>query len=199
MAHARWQRGDMSGTATLVLEAYGAELYSFVLSQFHGRQDHADEVFSMFREDFWRGLPGFQWRCPVRAWSYRLARNAGVRFRLAPHNRRALRVPLSEASFLDEASARARSSTHRYLRSEVKDGVQRLREQLSVEERDLLVLRVDRRLPWRDVAYAMLPSDEPAEDERLRRLEVSLRQRFAEVKKRLKVLAQESGLLEPRP
>jgi RNA polymerase sigma factor (sigma-70 family) len=194
-AEAAWRAGDFEATATLVLEAYGAELYSFVLAQFRGNQDSADDVFSSFREDFWRGLPGFEWRCSMRAWCYCLARNASNRFRRAPYNQRARQVPLSQSSFMDELITRARSTTLPHLRSEVKDEFQRLREQLTQEEQDLLVLRVDRDLPWRDVAHAMLASDESREEEGMRRYEVSLRQRFAELKKRLRRLAEEAGLL----
>jgi RNA polymerase sigma factor (sigma-70 family) len=194
-AEAAWHAQDYKTTATIVLEAYGAEIYSFILAQFHGNRDQADDVFAGFREDFWRGLPKFQWRCSIRAWGYRLARNAGSRFRRAPQNRRARHVRLSEVSFLDELTERARTTTMPHLRSEVKDEFQRLREQLSEEERDLLVLRVDRDLAWRDVAYAMLPAGEPADDDRIRKLEGTLRQRFVDVKRRLKLFAKEAGIL----
>lgn len=195
LAEASWRAGDFQATAKLVLEAYGAEIYSFVLAQFRGGRDQADDVFSAFREDFWRGLPKFQWRCSIRAWCYRLARNAASRFRRTPNNRRARHVPLSDASFLDELVERARTSTRPHLRSEVKDEFQQLRDQLTEPDRDLLVLRVDRNLPWRDVAHAMLPIGESADDDRIRRMEASLRQRFVEIKKRLRALAEEAGLL----
>ncbi|MET0409739.1 MAG: sigma-70 family RNA polymerase sigma factor [Polyangiaceae bacterium] len=195
LAEAAWRAGDFEAAATIVLEAYGAELYSFVLAQFRGSQDPADDVFSSFREDFWRGLPKFGWRCSMRAWCYRLARNAAHHFRRAPHNQRARRVPLSQSAFLDELVQRARTTTQPHLRSEVKDEFQRLREQLSQEEQDLLVLRVDRNLPWTDVAHAMLSHGDPSDEELMRRYEASLRQRFAEVKKRLRRLAQDAGLL----
>src|SRR5688572_4069247 len=111
LAEDAWRRQDFKATATIVLDAYGAELYSFVLAQFHRSWDEADDVFSTFREDLWRGLPGFQWRCSIRAWSYRLARNAVSRYRRAPQNRRARHVSLEDASFLDDAVDRARTST----------------------------------------------------------------------------------------
>lgn len=190
-----WREKDYKECATIVLESYGAEIYSFILAQFHGNRDQADDVFASFREDFWKGLPKFQWRCSVRAWGYRLARNAGSRFRRAPQNRRARHVRLSEVSFLDDLAEKARTTTVPHLRSEIKDEFQRLREQLTEEERDLLVLRVDRDLPWREVAYAMLPAGEPADDDRIRKLESTLRQRFVEVKKRLKVIAKEAGII----
>jgi RNA polymerase sigma factor (sigma-70 family) len=195
LAEAAWRANNFEASATIVLEAYGAELYSFVLAQFRGNPDPADDVFSSFREDFWRGLPRFEWRCSMRAWCYCLARNAAHRHRRAPHNQRARRVPLSQTPFLEDLVHHARTSTRPHLRSEVKDEFQRLREQLTQEEQDLLVLRVDRNLPWSDVAHAMLPCGEPRDEDGMRRYEASLRQRFAEVKKRLRRLAEEAGLL----
>jgi RNA polymerase sigma-70 factor, ECF subfamily len=194
-AESAWRAGDFKATATIVLDGYGTELYSFILSQFHRSWEQADEVFASFREDLWRGLPGFEWRCSIRAWCYRLARNASSRYRRAPQNRRGRHVSLDDASFLNEVVDRVRTSTQVHLRSEVKGEIQKLRDELTQEERDLLVLRVDRALSWRQVAYAMLPLDEKPDDERLRRLEASLRQRFVEIKNRLKQLAKERGLL----
>ena len=77
----------------------------------------------------------------------------------------------------------------------MKDQFQRLRERLAEDERDLLILRVDRELSWRDVAHAMLGPDDSPDEERVRRFEVTLRQRFTEVKRKLRELAEEEGLL----
>lgn len=194
-AQSSWRAGDFEATATIVLKAYGTELYSFVLAQFHRSWDQADDVFSIFREDLWRGLPRFQWRCSIRAWCYRLARNAASRYRRTPQNRRSHHVSLDDAPFLEDVVDQARTSTQAHLRSEVKSEIQQLREQLTQADRDLLVLRVDRALSWREVAHAMLPSNEPSDDEHIRRLEASLRQRFVEIKNKLKRLAKERGLL----
>jgi len=189
-----WQRGEMDQTATIVYEAYGTEIYGFLLAQFRGDPTSADDVFSQFNEDFWCGLPAFRWRCSIRAWCYALARSAASRHRRSPHNQQARRAPASQGPWL-AAIARARTSTLPHLRTEVKDEFQRLREKLAPEDVDLLILRVDRNLPWRDIAHAMLAADEPADDDTVHRKEAALRQRFSEIKRRLKTLAIESGLL----
>jgi RNA polymerase sigma factor (sigma-70 family) len=194
-AEAAWRRGAFLDVANMVFATYGAELYSFLLAQFHGEPGPADEVFSEFSEDFWRTLPAFQWRCSIRGWCYRLARSASSRYRRSPHNRRAHRVPLSEAFSIEEFAQRARTTTLAHLRTETKDRVRELREQLSREDQDLLILRIDRDLSWRDVAHAMAPAEQMPDDEQLRRLEVALRQRFTEVKKRLKTMAERAGLI----
>ncbi len=178
---------------TLLLERYGPELYSFVLGQFQSQVAQADDVFSQFTEDLWRGLPSFEWRCSVRAWSYRLARNAGTRFRKNAHNRVQRQVPLSDVSSL-EAGDNARSRTRPYLRTEVKDAFLAIREQLSPDDQTLLTLRIDRRMGWREVAYAM-SADEVVDPQEMSRLETNLRQRFTELKKKLRRLALEAGLL----
>jgi RNA polymerase sigma factor (sigma-70 family) len=189
------RREDYGSAATLVLSAYAGEIYSFLLAQFRGDEGRSDDVFAEFSEDFWRALPKFEWRCSIRALCYKLARSAASRSRRSPYNRRERRVPLSDAPFLQEFVQVARESTQPHVRTEVKDQFQRLRERLSEDERDLLILRVDRNLSWKDVAHAMLGADEVADDERVRRFEVTLRQRFTEVKKRLRALAEEEGLL----
>jgi RNA polymerase sigma factor (sigma-70 family) len=194
-AQGAWERKDYPTAATLVLEAYGGELYSFLLARFAHGSSQADDVFADFAEDFWRSLPAFEWRCSARAWCYKLARSAASRHRRSPQERVDRRIPLSAARSVEEIIVRARTSTRPHLRTDVKDQVQKLREKLTPEERDLLILRVDRDLSWRDVAYAMLAPDEAGDDEQLRKLEVSLRQRFADVKKRLKRLAEEAGLV----
>lgn len=195
LAEAACRAGDYQTAATLVLDVYGAELYSFVLAQFHRNWENAEEAFSIFKEDLWRGLPGFQWRCTARAWCYRLARNAVSRYRRSPQNRRGRHVSLEDASFLDEVVEKARTTTQVHLRSEIKGEIQKLRDELTQEERDILALRIDRALPWREVAHAMLPLGDSATEERLHRLEASLRQRFVEIKARLRRLAKERGLL----
>jgi RNA polymerase sigma-70 factor, ECF subfamily len=187
--------GDHRRAATLVLEGYGNEIHAFLLARLRGDEGTVDEIFSDFAEDFWRGLPAFEWRCSVRGWCYRLARNAAHRFRRSPQNRGDRRVPLSENPFVEQLVHGVRTRTQPYLRSEVKDAFQKLREQLSPEDQDLLILRVNRKLAWRDVAHALLAEDEAADEVRVRRLEVALRQRLTEVKQRLRELAIEAGLL----
>lgn len=74
----------------------------------------------------------------------------------------------------------------------MKDEILLLREQLRREDQDLLTLRVDRELSWRDIAHALLPPESTDEDD-VGRLEVALRRRFTDVKKRLRQLATEAG------
>lgn len=183
---------DPRSATTVLIEAYGPEIYGFLRSRLH-EEDAADEVFAMWAEDVWTGLPRFEWRCTVRAWAYVLARNAEHRFRAAPHRRRAFNVGLSHASEALVVIDRVRTSTKQHLRSEVKSQVRALREQLSEEEQTILVLRVDKRLSWNDIASVMAGGD--ISDEHRARETAKLRKRFQLVREKLKKLVDAEGML----
>lgn len=185
------EAGDLVRGATLLLDRYQDEVYSFLVGRLDSESD-AHEVFSQLCEDVWVGLPRFRWRCSARTWMYTLARNAALRHRRTPANNPARRVPLSQ---IPEPIEQRRSSTRPYLRTESKDQLAALRRQLDPEERAILTLRVDRGLPWLDVARIVHDAPD-ADDATLQRLATNLRQRFAKVKKRIMLLARASGLLE---
>src|SRR3954467_7132745 len=89
-----WETRDFAGAATLALEVYGAEIYSFIRARLRSTSE-ADEAFSMFAEDLWKGLAGFGFRSTVRGWLYALARNAANRHAASPQRRASRNVPLS--------------------------------------------------------------------------------------------------------
>jgi RNA polymerase sigma-70 factor, ECF subfamily len=185
--------GSMERAASALLSAYGHQILSFITSRLRSQSD-AQEVFSTFAEDLWVGLPGFSWRCSARTWSYTLARNAVVRFVTAPQQRRDRNVPLSCPGSISGLVARFHSTTPHYQRTDVKAQFRSLREGLDPEDQMLLVLRVDRNLPWRDLALAMSGDtelDEPA----VARESARLRKAFERIKRELKRQAQEAGLL----
>jgi RNA polymerase sigma-70 factor (ECF subfamily) len=192
---AAWGTGNHEQAAVLLLECYGAELYSFLLARFHGKPTLAEDAFSEFSEDLWKGLPKFEWRCSIRSWSYKLARSAATRVVRSPYQRAGRRESLSEHPSLEQAVAQARTSTAPYLRTDVKEGFAQLKDGLSVEDRELLTLRIDRDLSWRDIAFVVAADEDPSGCEDLTKLEAALRQRFSELKKRLRRLASDSGLL----
>jgi RNA polymerase sigma-70 factor, ECF subfamily len=147
----------------------------------------AGEVFSMFSEDLWRGLPGFRRECPARVWCYRLAWHAAARFLRDPYRGRGRRLETTELSRLVD---QVRSSVFLGRDQARQATLDRLREGLSPDERTLLVLRVDRGLAWGEVALVL--GDErgvPVE-------ESALRKRFERLKERLGRLARDEGLLE---
>src|SRR5687767_11773618 len=78
--------GDFATATTLVLEGYGGEIMALLAARLPRRTD-ADEVFAIVAEKLWLGLPGFEWRCGVLSWFYRLARNAANDYVKAAGNR----------------------------------------------------------------------------------------------------------------
>ncbi len=186
---------DLEGAVTLALELYGGELYGF-LHALARDEDLAAEAFATFAEDLWKGMPKFRWESSLRTWTYALARNALHRVRRDPHRRAERNVPLSQLEALHTSlAAVVRSVTRPYLQTDIKDRFAVLREQLDPDDHALLILRIDRRMSWRDIARAM-PGEAAGEaSESLDRRAATLRKRFERAKAMLKELAQESGIL----
>ena len=73
-----------------------------------------------------------------------------------------------------------------------------LRDALPPDERELLILRVDRRLAWTDLARAMHDGEaEPSADE-LSRGAARLRKRFQVIKQKLLEIGRREGLVHGR-
>jgi RNA polymerase sigma-70 factor (ECF subfamily) len=187
-----WETNDFRAVTTIALERYGPEILGVLTARLRSAADAAD-VFSMFAEDLWRGLPGFQWRCSLRSWAYRIARNAATRW-VAAGERRPERNLSMERSDVLELADRVRSSTLAHLRTEVKSEVRRLREELPELDQMLIILRIDKKLEWPEVAAAL--SDEDLDGEALRREAARLRKRFQLATGRLRELARARGILD---
>jgi RNA polymerase sigma-70 factor (ECF subfamily) len=186
--------GDYERAATRALEAYGGEILGFLAARLRSQSDAA-EVFSMFTEDLWVGLPGFQWKCSMRGFCYTIARNAGNRYKVAPVNRADRNVGLTKASHLSRIVDEVRSRTVAYMRTEVKSKMRQLREQLPEDDQTLLILRVDRNLPWRELAMVMTEGGESLPDAELDKISARMRKRFQLAKDKLKDLARAEGLI----
>jgi len=187
-----WDAGDFHAVARLTFERYGPEILGILAAHLRSTSD-AGEVFSLWVEDLLRGLPGFQWRCSLRAWAHRIARNAAVRWATAGARRPERNVPIESSSVLDVAD-QVRSSTLVYLRTEVKSEVRRLREELPEIDQMLIILRVDKGMEWPEVAAALADEDLASDD--LKRESARLRKRFQLATEKLRELARERGLLD---
>lgn len=173
--------GDVSRATTRAVEGYGAELlgYLFALAR---TPDAAEELFSELCEKLWRALPQFRWESSFRTWSYAIARNL-VResYRQSERQRQ---VGLSSAPEVAEQVQAVRTTTVAYMKTETKKRLEMLREALDEDDRTLLVLRVDRKMAWRDIARVMAEGNDEGGD--LDRLAAALRKRFERVKERLR-------------
>ncbi len=180
------EAGDHATAATEAIQYYGIELLAF-LRAIANDNDLAAEAFAELGEDLWKGLPKFRWESSLRSWLYTLARNALNQLRRDPRRRLSRNMPLSAAP---EVAAVVRTVTRDIQRTEVKDGFRVLREQLDPEEHELLLLRLDRQLAWKDIARIM------GGDEDVDSRAATLRKRFERAKERLKKLAIERGLIQ---
>ena len=159
---------------TLVLRDLGPEILGF-LSAVLGNSD-GDEVFAAFSESLWRSLPAYRSQCGIRTWAYMLARQQIARFRKGAH-RHPPQVRISElADVLQEVRR-----THTTRRATLT----RLRNELSIEDRELLILRIDRELSFDEIALLFVENPGTADVQALRREAARLRKRFQLIKDQL--------------
>lgn len=186
-----WERAAYNEAAEIAIRAYGPEIMSY-LAALAPDLTCAGDAFSAFAEDLWRALPGFRWECALRSYAYGLARNALLRVARDPYRRRA--SPLSRSPEAHALAEEVRTATAEHLRTETKDRVARLRERLDPQDRELLLLRVDRGLSWQEVARVLCdapPAPGETEQAHLARTAARLRKRFERIKETLRKLVAE--------
>lgn len=188
------ERGALAPATTAALGLYGGELHAY-LRAIVANDDLAAEAFAELCEDLWRGLRSFRWRSSLRSWLYTLARNALGKLRRDPRRRAAYHVPLSQAP---EVAAFVRTMTVEFQKTEVKAAFRALREQLAADEYELLLLRIDRRMSWKDIAR-ILAAEPLAGDRELTVRAAALRKQFERAKQRMKKLARDHGLVGSAP
>lgn len=170
------ESGDHAGAATILIRTYGPGVIGW-LRALTGTPDEADEVFAVVCERLWKALPEFSWPGAPRTWLYVVGRNV-----LIDRRRRGGReVPLSQSPPL---AAVIRSTTAAYRKTDAKDRLAELREALDPEDRNLLILRLDRGMAWNEIA-AILCGDEASEDQ-LRRASARARKKFERIKERIR-------------
>lgn len=174
------REGDLDAAATAAIEALTPGVRSYLLTMLP--EDDAQDVLSAVEVDVWRGLTGFRWECSLRAWAYRIAWRAVARHVRDGYRRRRQPLPSSIASRLP-APATSRSGL-----GGRRERLSRLRDELPLEERSLLVLRVGRNLEWDEVSAVLAAEGQEVSS-------AALRKRFERLKSKLANLARERGLL----
>ncbi len=176
--------GDVAGAATAALRELGPTILRYLRSLLRDEAD-ARDAFSQFAENLWKGLPEFRAESSLRTWAFRLAWHAALNVRDEAWRRRRQRLATGDASRLaDEIRTRTGVRVERQ-----KKALDVLREALSVEDRSLLVLRIDQALPWNDIAEVLGAEGKPVEA-------AALMKRFERLKDRLARMAREQGLVE---
>jgi RNA polymerase sigma-70 factor (ECF subfamily) len=176
------ERGDHTAATTRAVQGYGPQILGYLLAMSRHEAD-AHDAFAQFCEDLWRGLAGFRWQSSLRTWCYVIARNALQRQQGRAPARHGPHVALSQAPELQALAAQARTGTAEYLRTETRTRLSALRDRLDPDDRTLLILRVDRRMSWRDIAEVLADPDRPAP---LERRAAALRKRFERLKHELR-------------
>src|ERR1700759_5796553 len=69
------ERAHFEHATQLALRAFAPEIRGFLRGRTRDRAS-LEEVYALFAEDVWRGLPGYRFEGRLRAWVFTLARNA---------------------------------------------------------------------------------------------------------------------------
>lgn len=189
-----FDRQDFDAAATVAIREYGPEILGVLAARLRSQSD-ASEVFAQFCEDLWRGLPGFRWQCSVRVWAYTIARHASIRYVTSAYRKPGRHVPLSQHPVIDQLVQDIRTTTQAHLRTENRSRMQQLREQLPAMEQELLILRIDKQMSFREMAIVVSEEDLTAPGAPLDRVAARLRKRFQLAKEKLRALAAAEGLV----
>jgi len=187
--HELAQAGAVDDATTLAIKHYGPELLGY-LHAVAANDDLATEAFAVGCESIWRALERFRWEASLRTWMYSVMRNALWALNKAPGRQAGRHLP---ASMLDSIAEVARTRTSPYQRTEVKDAFRELRAALAPADHELLILRLDRNMSWKDIARATAEDDAAAAN--IDQRAAALRKRFERVKEELRDLAAARGLL----
>jgi RNA polymerase sigma-70 factor (ECF subfamily) len=176
-------RGAFAQAAAEVIRGYGPQILGYLCAVLRDKAV-ADEAFSQFCEDLWKGIAKFRRESSIKTWSYAVAWHAAQRVLRDPYRRRGARLRTSAAiQIADEV----RSLSSAYAARAATDRLAKLREGLAPDEQTLLVLRYDRDLTWSEIAQVLATE------------EATLRKRFERLTTKLRKLAEKEGLLDDLP
>lgn len=183
-------QGTIDVAAEAAIRGHGPEIYGFLAATLRDEAE-ADEVFSLWSEDVWKGIGRFGGASSLRTWLYVLARHAASRHR---RGGRRMMAALDGNSVIEHVAAQVRTETHAFLRTESKDRFAEIRRELPEDDQVLLVLRLNRGLEWTEIARTMLDEAEP-EAAALRREAARLRKRFERLRVELVERGKKAGLI----
>ena len=185
------KRGDLHAAATAAIRTYGAEVRGYVRRHLRDIPE-VEDVFALVCEQLWRGLASFAWQASLRTWIYAVTRNAVISFVRKRRRERARGVWIE----LDEMQIELElGATDTFAWGAAGEELARVRAALDPEDQELLVLRIDRKLAWRDIARELHPDATPAT---LTRRAAALRKRLERLKGDLRV-ALHSDACDPTP
>jgi RNA polymerase sigma-70 factor, ECF subfamily len=183
------EHGRTREAATAAIQGYGPELLGY-LGAIARDDDQAQDVFSALCERLWRKLPEFRWQSSLRTWAYAIARNLACDAQRVGARRRGRELAIDEVPEVAALAEQVRSTTMLHLRSASQRKLDELRATLEADDRTMLVLSLDRKMSWREIAVVM--ADGPADEAELQRISARLRKRFERLKERLRAHLQGS-------
>lgn len=129
---------------------YGDEIFGYLVKA-TGDYVSAQEIFSMFKEDLWKGICTYKPTHTLRSWLYCVARNARNRYYTRDRYREVIPLTTNKAAGLYVSSNS--SAVHQ---AEQKNKLlQVMYSHLTPDERDLLIFRVDREMAWDEIADSL--------------------------------------------
>jgi DNA-directed RNA polymerase specialized sigma24 family protein len=178
----------VAGAAAATLALYGSELFGFLVGVLDDERG-AVAVYAALRERIARSLPEFGWSHPLRTWTYQMARRElALRRAVGGGEALALRAPPSVPPRDPTTTISCRP---RGLRSPIAT----LRAALTDEDRELLILRLDRGFDWQALARTSL--DEAAPPAHVEREAARLRARLHVIRGVLARAAVQNSLVPP--
>jgi RNA polymerase sigma-70 factor, ECF subfamily len=175
--------GDVRAATTEAMRRLGPEILQYVRSLLRD-EDAAGDAFSEFAENLWKGLATFRWNASLRTWAYRIATNAVADVRSEAWRRHGRRFATGEATNMAE-ELRTKTVVKVERQRQTLDA---LREGLSMDERSLLSLRLDRGLSWAEISEILSAEGKTVAVD-------ALMKRFERLKERLATRARELGLV----
>ncbi len=178
------EAGNDREAATALLRTYGPAVVRYLRSLLR-EEGAVDDAFSLFAEWAWTGISRFRGDSSLRTWAFGVAWNAARRVSDEAWQKRKERLKTSDASKLAQE---IRASSALELDRQA-DKLAEIRRELSAEEQNLLVLRVDQQLSWDEIASIVGSGGEAASAP-------VLRKRFERLKQRIARLARQRGLVQ---
>ncbi len=175
--------GDLRAAATAVIATHGPAMLSYLRAVLRD-EDLAGDAFSVFAEAVWSAVGRFEGKSAVRTWAFGVAWHASQRVRNEAWQRHRERFRTGQASRL-AADIRTQSAIRR---DREADQLAELRKELTADDQNLLVLRLEHGLDWGEIAEVLSEEGEPV-------TAAALRKRFERLKERIAQLARERGLV----
>lgn len=183
--------GRDAEAVTLALRTYGAELRALLATLLEDEEE-VREAYAVFGEQLWISHGRFQWRSSYRSWAYVIAKR--VALRTWQRRRVARRRTANGGVEPDELAYRPDTEPPSLAQGPRGRAVVARCEALSAEERQIVRLRLEYGLSWRNIALTMMPPEEATSDAAVARGAARYRKRFERIRAQLRAVMVSRGL-----